>query len=87
MRALVTLLVIIVIVGIVGVATGFFKFSGTPGELPQVAVSGGALPKVDAEAGSINVGTKRESVSVPDVKVDTKQTSVEVPTVAVKKAD
>jgi uncharacterized membrane protein YphA (DoxX/SURF4 family) len=85
MRAIVTLLVIVVIVGIVGVATGFFKFSGTPGELPKVAISGGALPKVNAEAGSISLDTKKEAVSVPDVKVEQKQTSVDVPTLAVKK--
>jgi hypothetical protein len=87
MRAIVTLLVIVVIVGIIGVATGFFKFSGTSGELPKVAVSGGALPSVNADAGSIAVGTKKEAVAVPDVKVETKKTSIDVPTVAVKKAD
>lgn len=87
MRAIVTLLVIVVIVGIIGVATGFFKFSGTAGELPKVAVQGGALPSVNADSGSISLGSKKEAVSVPDVKVATKQTSVEVPTLAVKKAD
>ena len=87
MRAIVTLLVIVVIVGIIGVATGFFKFSGTSGELPKVAVSGGALPSVNADSGSLAVGTKKEAVSVPDVKVETKTTSVDVPTVAVRKPD
>ena len=87
MRAIVTLLVIVVIVGIVGVATGFFKFSGTGGSLPKVAVSGGSLPSVNADSGSISLGTKKEAVSVPDVKVESKQTSVDVPTLAVKKAD
>lgn len=87
MRAIVTLLAIAVIVALVGVATGFLKFSGTPGELPKVAVSGGSLPSVNADAGSISLGTKKEAVSVPDVKVDSKQTSVDVPTVSVKKPE
>ena len=87
MRAIVTLLVIVVIVGIIGVATGFFKFSGTSGELPKVAVSGGALPTVDADAGSVAVGTKKEDISVPDVKVDTKKTTVDVPVIGVRKPD
>jgi hypothetical protein len=87
MRAIVTLLAIVVIVALVGVATGFLKFSGTSGELPKVAISGGALPSVNADAGSISLGTKKEAVSVPDVKVDTKQTSVDVPTVAVRKPE
>ena len=69
MRAIVTLLAIVVIIGIVGVATGFFKFSGSPGEMPKVAVEGGALPTVKADAGSIDVGSKKEQVEVPTVSV------------------
>jgi hypothetical protein len=87
MRAIVTLLAIVVIIGIVGVATGFFKFSGTSGSLPKVAISGGSLPSVNADAGAISLGTKKEAVAVPDVKVATKQTSVDVPTIAVRKPE
>ncbi|WP_293968291.1 hypothetical protein [Sphingomonas sp.] len=87
MRAIVSLLALVVILGIIGVATGFFKFSATPGEMPKIAVSGGSLPRVSADAGSISLGSRNEAVSVPEVKVATKQTSVEVPTVAVRKPD
>ena len=67
--------------------TGFFRFSGSPGEMPKVAISGGSLPSVNASSGSIAIGTKTEKVAVPDVKVDTKTTSVEMPSIAVKKAE
>lgn len=73
MRAIVTILAIVVIVGIIGVATGFFKFSGQAGEMPKVAVEGGALPTVKADAGSIDVGTKKQQVEVPTVSVQKAQ--------------
>ena len=86
MKAVVTILAIVVIIAIVAVATGFVNLQGNSGSLPKVAVSGGALPTVKADVGSIDIGTKNETVAVPKVEVGTKQTSVAVPTVDVKKA-
>jgi hypothetical protein len=84
MRAIITILAIVVVIGIVALATGFINLSGKPGELPKVAVEGGALPTVDADVGSVNVGTKNTTVEVP--KIETKKEQVEVPTVSVEKA-
>lgn len=85
MRAIVTLLAIIVVIGIVAVATGFVNLHGGGGSLPTVQVSGGSLPSIKADVGSIDVGTKNQTVEVPKVEVGTKQTSVAVPTVNVNR--
>jgi hypothetical protein len=85
MRAIVTILAILVVIGIVAVATGFVNLHSQPGSLPQVAVSGGALPKVSANVGSIDIGSKTKSVEVPRVDVGTTEKQVAVPTVQVNK--
>jgi len=87
MRAVVTIFVIVILVAIVAVATGFVNLRGSAGSLPKVAVEGGALPTVQADVGSIDVGTKNTSVDVPKVDVGTVKKTVEVPTVAVHKAN
>lgn len=86
MRAVVTILAIVVVIAIIAVATGFVNLHGNSGSMPKVAVEGGALPTVKADVGSVDVGTKNQSVEVPKVSVDTKKTSVEVPTLHVSKA-
>jgi len=86
MRAVVTILAIVVVVAIIAVATGFVNLRGDSGALPKVAVEGGKLPSVDANVGSIDVGTKKSVVEVPKVSVDTKKTSIDVPSVSVQKA-
>ncbi len=85
MRALLILVAVVVLVGIVGVATGFINLSGKSGQMPRVAVEGGALPSVSADTGSIDVGTTNTTVDVP--KVETEKKTLSVPTVSVKKAD
>ncbi len=87
MRAIVSILVIVVVVAIVAVASGFVNLHGTSGELPKVAVEGGRAPSVTADVGSIDVGTRNTSVTMPKVDVDTVKKTVEVPTVAVHKAN
>lgn len=84
MRAIVTILAIVVVIGIIALATGFINLSGQSGELPKVAVEGGALPSVKADVGSIDVGTRNTTVEVP--KVETEKQRVEVPTLSVEKA-
>jgi hypothetical protein len=84
MRAVVTILAIIVVIAIIAVWTGFVHLNGTPGSMPTVSVQGGQAPKVSADVGSIDIGTKNTSVDVP--KVDTVKKTVAVPTVEVHKA-
>ena len=85
MRAIIILLVVVVLVAIVAVATGFVNLSGHSGSMPTVAVSGGKMPSVNADVGSIAVGTKKTMVDVP--KVETKKEAISVPVIGVKKAD
>jgi hypothetical protein len=73
MRTGLIALAVIVLLAIVAVATGFVNLSGNAGELPKVAVEGGALPSVDAD--------------VPKVEVGTTKTEIDVPVVGVQKAD
>jgi len=84
MRALVTILAIIVVIAIIAIATGFVNLHGNSGSLPTLKVEGGQAPTVQADVGSIDVGTKNATVAVP--KVDTVDKKVKVPTVAVHKA-
>jgi len=83
MRPLLAIIAVVILVLIVGVATGFINLSGTAGELPKVAVQGGELPKVDADVGSVQVGTKPTQVDVPTV--GTKKETIDVPVVGVTK--
>jgi hypothetical protein len=86
MRALLILVAVVVVLGIVAVATGFVNLSGNSGALPNVAVSGGKMPSVDADVGKVVVGTKETSVDVPKVEVGTTKTNIDVPVVGVQKA-
>ena len=70
MRGLLALVAIVVLLLIVAVATGFLDFSSRGGDLPEVKVEGGALPKVDADVGDVDVGTKNTTIEVPTVDVD-----------------
>jgi hypothetical protein len=74
MRPLLTIVAVIVLLLIVGVATGFINLSGRGGDMPEVKVEGGALPKVDADVGDVDVGTKNETIQVPTLDVDTAKT-------------
>ena len=87
MRAALIALAVIVLLAIVAVATGFVNLSGNAGELPKVAVEGGALPSVDADVGKVVVGTKETTVDVPKVEVGTEKADIDVPVVGVQKAD
>jgi hypothetical protein len=84
MRALVTILAIIVVIAIIAIATGFVNLHGNSGSLPTLKVEGGQAPTVQADVGSIDLGTRNTTVAVP--KVDTVDKKVKVPTVAVHKA-
>ncbi|MBU3077033.1 hypothetical protein KOF26_04070 [Sphingomonas sp. XMGL2] len=74
---------IVVLVAIVAILTGFVNLSGRAGEMPRVAVEGGRLPAVNADVGSVDVGTTNTTVEVP--KVETERRTVELPKVEVRK--
>lgn len=76
------------LVAVVAVAFGVYMidFDVTEeGSMPDVdvAVDGGEMPEVDADVGSVDVGSETETVTVPDVDVDTREAEVKVPTVDV----
>ena len=78
----IVLVVLAIIVGLL-FATGFWSADVTKsGALPEVAVEGGALPKVDMDSKEVVVGTSKTQVEVPKVETETK--TVDVPTVGVK---
>ena len=56
---------------IVGVlfATGFWSADVKEGDIPEISVKGGALPKVDVDSKEVVVGTKKEEIDVPTVGV------------------
>lgn len=40
------------------------------GEMPDVDVQGGQVPKYDVDAPDVDVGTKKKTVTVPDVDIN-----------------
>lgn len=64
-------IVLILILAIVGIlfATGFWKADMQGGDVPEVSVKGGELPKVDVDSKAVVVGTKKETIDVPTVGV------------------
>jgi hypothetical protein len=72
MRGLLAVIAIIVLLLIIGVATGFLNINQTKeASLPKVEVQGGQAPAFDANVGSVDVGTKNETIQVPTVDVKT----------------
>jgi hypothetical protein len=71
MRTLLAILGIVVLVVVVLMALGFINIDQTrTAQLPSVHVSGGQAPKFQANVGSVDVGTKTETVKVPTVDVN-----------------
>ncbi|MDR7153401.1 MULTISPECIES: hypothetical protein [Sphingobium] len=70
MRFIGGLLVIILLVLAGGIATGFIDLQKTrDGQLPQIAVKEGTLPKYEANVAKVEVGSRKETVDVPTVDV------------------
>ena len=72
MRAVISVLILAIIVVIAAIATGFVKITNFRGQPPavtatrnSVSVKGGQPPAFDVETGSVKVGTKNETVTVP----------------------
>lgn len=88
-RTGVIVIVVVVLLGVIAYALGLFNVDAS-GDLkaPDVAVDvkGGEMPDVQVETGSIDVGTKTETVKVPDVEVTTDEVGIKVPDVDIQKA-
>ena len=56
-------------------------------KLPKVAVEGGQAPAFDVDTAKVDVGTKKEDITVPKVEVGTTKTDITVPTVDIEKAN
>ncbi len=54
------------------------------GEMPEVEVSGGRLPKADIDTAEVDVKTKQTEVAVPDIDVRTEKKTVRVPDIDVR---
>jgi hypothetical protein len=72
MRALVFILIVLVILAIAAVATGYVNITNLRGQPPaltatrnSVSIKGGEPPAFDVEAGSVKVGTRQTTVTVP----------------------
>lgn len=87
MRGILIAIAVVALLVVVALATGFINLSGDAGKLPEVAVEGGRAPSVDADVGEVVVGTKEETIKVPDVDVSTSTETVDVPVVGVKPAN
>ena len=63
----------------------------TEGELPQVDVDveGGRLPRYDVDAPEINIATREEQVTIPDVDIDveSEERTITVPDVDIDLPD
>lgn len=71
MRTLLALLGIVVIIVVVLMAFGFINIDQTrQAALPSVSVQGGQAPQFSANVASVDVGTRNETVQVPDVQVN-----------------
>jgi hypothetical protein len=77
MRAVVFVLIVAVIIVIAAVATGYLNIDRIRGgQAPQVSATGNGLtakggqaPAFDVETGSVKVGTKQTTVSVPTLEL------------------
>jgi hypothetical protein len=77
MRAVLLILILVVAAVLVAVATGFLDINQIRGaKAPQVSATrngvtakGGQTPAFDIETGSVAVGTRKATVTVPSVEV------------------
>lgn len=84
MRAILLILIIVVAVVLVGVATGFVDINQIRGaKAPQISATpngvtakGGQAPAFDIQTGSVEVGTRNATVTVPSVEVQRPQNKV-----------
>ena len=77
MRAILLILIVVVLVLLAGVATGFLDINQIRGaQAPAVSAThngivakGGQAPAFDVQTGSVEIGTRNATVTVPEVQV------------------
>lgn len=77
MRAILFILIVVVLVLLAGVATGFLDINQIRGaQVPAVSAThngvvakGGQAPAFDVQTGSVEIGTRNATVTVPEMKV------------------
>ncbi|RYY28234.1 MAG: hypothetical protein EOP62_03260 [Sphingomonadales bacterium] len=87
MRGLLVLIGLIAIAVVVLMSLGMLKITqASSGAMPSVAfdMKGGKLPTIQAETGTVGIGTTNKSVTLPTVEM--KDTTVTLPTIEVKQA-
>ena len=87
MRGLLVLIGLIAIAVVVLMSLGMLKINqSSPGSLPTVALDlkGGKLPSIQAETGSVGIGTTNTTVQMPTMEMT--NTTVTLPTIEVKQA-
>lgn len=86
-RAGIVIAIIAVLAIIAAFAFGLIDIDQTKEtKMPQVSVQGGQAPAFDVDTAKVDVGTKREDITVPKVDVGTAKEQIKVPTVDVDKA-
>ena len=77
MRAILFILIVLVLVVLAGIASGFLDISQIRGaQAPAVSATGkgvqakgGQTPAFDVQTGSVEIGTRNATVTVPELKV------------------
>ena len=77
MRAILLVLILGIVALIIAIATGLLDFPLTRNaQAPQISatgngvtVKGGQTPAFDVQTGSVQVGTRKTTVKVPDIRV------------------
>jgi hypothetical protein len=77
MRAVLFVLILVIIALVIAIATGFLDINQIRGaKAPEISASrngvtatGGQSPKFDVETGSVEVGSRNTTVTVPAVRV------------------
>ena len=77
MRAILFILIVVVLVLLAGIATGFLDINQIRGaQAPAVSAThngivakGGQTPAFDVQTGSVEIGSRNATVTVPEVQV------------------
>ncbi|MBB4641778.1 hypothetical protein [Rhizorhapis suberifaciens] len=70
-RTLLMIILLVLVVGVVLYAFGVIDVQQTrQARLPEVQTQGGQMPAFDVETPDVDVGTRNETVKVPEISID-----------------
>lgn len=84
MRAILAILGLAAVAAVVMMSLGMLSFNMNSGSLPTVKLEGGKAPEVEADVGTVGVGTTNKIIQVPTITMENK--TIQVPTMEVEKA-